>query len=322
MTAPQTTSQTTSQTPPRAAYTPDVRRVDDEVREAIARGQRFEYAGDQARAHRAYGTALALADTPALRAEAVRRMGDTHRARGAWAEARAAYDRSAMLAAEAGLDDLYAEALNADGSIAVLQGDAARATAVFERALQCNPGPRVRGLLLQNVGMLAARGRDHARAVELFVASLGCFRESGYRRGVIIALNNLGAARIEVGEPAAAVPLLREAAAIARELQELDLLLLTVRNEAEACLQLGRLDEAEQYIGEALGHFSKVGNEARRAECLVILGDVQRARRDPLLDGVAARCYALAAELAESVGASPIATRARAALAAPSVSPG
>lgn len=307
---------------PRAAYTPDGARAADEAREAIAQGQRFEYAGDQDRAQRAYGTALALADTPALRAEAVRRLGDTQRARGAWAEARSAYARSAAIADDAGLHDLLAEALNAEGSVAVLQGDAERAQDTFERALQCNPGPRVRGLLLQNVGMCAARQRDHARAVELFVASLGCFRESGYRRGVIIALNNLGAARIEVGEPAAAVPLLREAAAIARELQELDLLLLTVRNEAEVCLKLGRLDEAEQYIGEALGHFSKVGNEARRAECLVILGDVQRARGLPALDGVAARCYALAAELAESVGAAPIAARARAALASPPVSAG
>ena len=74
---------------PRTAYTPAVERSDAEVRDAIARGQRFEYAGDQERAHRAYGTALAMADTPALRAEAVRRLGDTHRARGAWAEARA-----------------------------------------------------------------------------------------------------------------------------------------------------------------------------------------------------------------------------------------
>jgi len=309
---------------PRAAYTPAVQQSDSEaeVRDAIARGQRFEYAGDQERAHRAYGTALALADTPALRAEAVRRVGDTHRARGAWAEARAAYARSAAIADEAGLHDLLAEALNAEGSIAVLQGDAERAQATFERGLHCNPGPRVRGLLLQNVGMCAARRGDHARAVTLFVASLGCFRESGYRRGVIIALNNLGAARIEVGEPAAAVPLLREAAAIARELQELDLLLLTVRNEAEVCLKLGRLDEAEQYIGEALGHFSKVGNEARRAECLVILGDVQRARGVPTLDGVAARCYTLAAELATSVNAGPIAERARAALASLPVSVG
>ncbi|MGZ8494027.1 MAG: tetratricopeptide repeat protein, partial [Gemmatirosa sp.] len=288
---------------------------DREVRDAIAQGQRFEYAGDAERARTAYGTALALAETPALQAEAVRRLGDTHRARGAWDEARRAYARSAAIADAAGLRDLLAEALNAEGSVAVLQGDAEQAGRVFERALRENPGPRVRGLLLQNIGMCAVRERDHARAVELFVASLGCFRESGYRRGIIIALNNLGAARIEVGEPTAAVPLLREAASIARELHELDLLLLTVRNEAEVCLKLGRLEEAEQYIGEALGHFSRAGNESRRAECLVILGDVQRAHGTAALDAVAARCYTLAAELADSVGAGLIAARARTALA-------
>ncbi|MGZ9117354.1 MAG: tetratricopeptide repeat protein [Gemmatirosa sp.] len=304
-----------SRAPSRESAEPVEGEPEREVRDAIAQGQRFEYAGDVERARTAYGTALALAETPALQAEAVRRLGDTHRARGAWDEARRAYARSAAIADAAGLRDLLAEALNAEGSVAVLQGDAEQAGRVFERALRENPGPRVRGLLLQNIGMCAVRERDHARAVELFVASLGCFRESGYRRGIIIALNNLGAARIEVGEPTAAVPLLREAASIARELHELDLLLLTVRNEAEVCLKLGRLEEAEQYIGEALGHFSRAGNESRRAECLVILGDVQRAHGTAALDAVAARCYTLAAELADSVGAGLIAARARTALA-------
>ena len=52
-----------------------------DVYDAIASGRRFEYAGDATRALHAYGTALALADTPVLRAEAVRRVGDAHRGR-------------------------------------------------------------------------------------------------------------------------------------------------------------------------------------------------------------------------------------------------
>lgn len=287
-----------------------------DVDEAIAQGRRLEYGGDAARALRAYRTAVALADMPDVRAEAVRRVGDAHRALGAWDQARAAYAESLALARAHGLHELEAEALNAEGTIALLRGDVAGADALFDGALGCNPGARVRGLVLSNLGVCAARRGDHARAVELFISALGSYREAGYERGVLIAINNVAAASIELRQPEAAMPLLREAAQLARELMELDLLLLTVRNDAEACLQLGRLDDAEQRIGEALGHFAHVGSEARRAECLVILGDVLRARGTPEQEVAAARCYERALALAESVGATHVATRARAALGA------
>ena len=285
-----------------------------DVHEALACGRRFEYGGDAARALHAYGVALALADTPALRAEAVRRVGDAHRKREAWDAARAADAESLALARAHGLGDLEAEALNATATVSILRGDVAGAEPLFRRALACRPGPRVRGLVLTNLGLCAARGGEHALAVELFAASLDCYREANYERGVLMAINNVAAAHIETGEPEAALPLLREAAQLARDLMELDLLLLTVRNEGEACLKLGRLDEAERRVGEALGHFATVGGESRRAECLVILGDVLRAHHTPAQETAAMRCYARAVEIAEAVGAAHVVERARAAM--------
>ncbi len=276
-------------------------------------GQRFEFAGDPERALRAYQTAEALADTPALRAEATRRVGDAHRARCAWAAAQTAYAESLALAERWALKDLAAEALNARGIVFVLQGDEGSAEPVFWEGLRHDPEPRVRGLLLQNLGMCAVRRREHPRAVELFVAALACFRTSGYRRGVVMALINVAAATIEVGtDPATALPVLREAAAIARELMDLDLLLLTVSNEAELNARLGHLVEAERLMGEAIGHFANAGNESRRAECLAVLGDIHRAYGTAEHDAVAARCYERSAALAESVGAANVVARARA----------
>jgi tetratricopeptide (TPR) repeat protein len=287
-----------------------------DAHEAIERGRRFEYGGDPARALQLYEAAVALADTPALRADAVRRVGDAHRARGEWAAAGAAYDESLAVARAHGLTDLEAEALNATATIAILRGDPLGAEPVFEQALQRNPGPRVRGLVLTNLGLCAARAGDHARALDLFVSSLDCYREAGYERGVLIAINNLAAAHIETGQPEAGLPLLREAAHLARELMELDLLLLTVQNKAEAYLKIGRLDEAERCIGEAIGHFTSAGGEGRRAECLVVLGDVLRAYRTPDQDAAARRCYERAASIAEAAGAAHVAARARVSLAA------
>lgn len=288
----------------------------DEASSHLLAGQRYEFAGDPERALRAYLTAEALADTPGLRAEAIRRIGDAHRARCAWDAACAAYAESLAIAEGCGLTDLAAEALNARGIVALLQGDVEGAEPLFRRGLVHHPEPRVRGLLLQNLGMCAARRGEHACAVGLFVESLAFMRDSGYRRGVVIALINVAAATIEVGAaPEGALPLLREAASIARELMDLDLLLLTVSNEAEMCAKLGRLAEAEVYIGEAIGHFAQAGNESRRAECLTVLGDIHRAYRTPEQDTVAARCYERSAALAASVGAASIVERARASLA-------
>ena len=290
--------------------------VAHDAHRALESGRRFEYGGDPARALRAYRTAVALADAPAVRAEAVRRVGDAHRAHGAWASALESYQESVAIARAHGLADLTAEALSAEGTVAVLRGDLVAARQRFGEALSCNPGARVRGLVLTNLGLCAARDGEHARAVELFVSSLDCYREASYARGVLMALNNVAAAHIETGDPAAAMPLLREAAHMARRDMELDLLLLTVRNEAEACLKLGNLADAEERIGEALGHFTHAGAEARQGECLVILGDVLRAYRTPGGDHGARRCYERAVELAEMVDAGHVAARARAALAA------
>ena len=89
-----------------------------------------------------------------------------------------------------------------------------------------------------------------------------------------------------------------------------------MRNEGEACLKLGRLEEAERCLGEALGHFATAGARFRRAECLVILGDVLRAHRTPAQAIAATRCYERAAEIASAAGAAHVAERARSAMAA------
>jgi tetratricopeptide (TPR) repeat protein len=287
-----------------------------DVHELLVGGQRLEFAGAPARALGVYRTAEALADTPELRAEAIRRVGDAHRARGRWAEALDAYGRSLTIADGIGHDALAAEALNAIGSVSVLRGDVDEATATFEAALRRKPGPHVEGLLRQNLGMCALGRADRGRALALFEEALACFRTSGYRRGEVMALNNLGALQVELGNPGDALPQLRAAGRIARELTDLDLLLLTVCNESEAFLKLGHVDEAEQHLQEAIGHFSSAGNERRLAECLAVLGDVHRARGEDGCLAVAARCYRRAQALAAAAGDTSLAERARASLSA------
>ncbi|HEU4628880.1 MAG TPA: hypothetical protein VFS08_04015, partial [Gemmatimonadaceae bacterium] len=175
-----------------------------DARAALDAGLRLERGGMPDRALQWYQEALDCAATPALQSEALRHIADAHRARGEWAEALAAARRSAAVATAAGLSELRAEALNAEGNVHLVRGDAAAARPLFEQALTDAADDRIRGILLQNLGTCAARDGDGAAAHELFTASLSCFRDAGYERGVLIALNNVAAATIEFGDAAAA----------------------------------------------------------------------------------------------------------------------
>ena len=286
------------------------------ARAALDAGARHEAAGSPERAASCYEEALAWSATPTIGAEAHRRLADVHRSRGDWPRAIAAARRSAAIAAEAGLDALRAEALNAEGNVHLVRGEIGEARALFEGALAHASGDRVRGIVLQNLGTCAARAGDFAAAGELFATSLGHFRAARYERGVLIALNNVASARADAGDPAAALPLLAEAGEIARALNDVDLLVVTVSVEAEALGKLGRHDEAERCIGEALGFFAHARNDLRRAECLLVLGDIHAAQGGEGHRDTAQRCYGMALQLAESLDAAGVARRARSAMGA------
>jgi tetratricopeptide (TPR) repeat protein len=262
----------------------------------------MERGGNTERALAAYAEATALATTPEERAEAYRRTADVHRTRTEWGDAIAAARTSARIARRAGLAEPLAEALNAEAGVYLLQGAVGGATSLLEEALALDVGDRVRGILLQNLGMGAARSGDAQTARRHFRESADCFERAGYERGALIALNNTAAADIEYGDPAAAIPVLAEAASIARRLQDLDLLLLTVRNSAEAMTRCDRLSEALTLVTEAIGFFATESNALRRAECLMILGDIH-ARQGGARDETACRCYELARGIAGEIEA-------------------
>jgi tetratricopeptide (TPR) repeat protein len=281
------------------------------AREALREGARLEFAGYPDRALGLYHEARALADTPAMASEALRRLGDAHRGAGRWVPALDAYRASRGAAECAGLGDLAVEALAGEGIVAVLREDLAAAAATFAQCARLATGPRARGLAAANLGMCAARRGDHAGAEAHLTEALAHFRACGVRRGELGALINLAAATIERGAAEEALPTLAAATAIARELNDFEYLLLTAQNEAGALVGLGRLEEAECRLGEALGHFNGPQHRRRRAECLVILAAIYRARGTEDHRDVAARCTAQAVVLAASVGADDVVARAR-----------
>lgn len=272
-----------------------------DVRKLIERGIRLERGGVLDTALGCYEEAADMADGPAQLSEAMRHQADVYRLHCQWDDALRRAAEAERIAREAGLPDCAAEALNARAAIEQSRGNLAEAAALYHAVLELTADHRIRGCALQNLGALAAMAADHDAAAGYFEGSLQCFRDAGYDRGVAIALNNLGRASLDRGDIARAEEVLGPAVVQARQIEDLELASLALVNLGEALLGRGEHERAEEEASAALGFFKVSGNLWRQVECLKVLGDVRRARKEP---EVARRLYEQALAVAGRIGES------------------
>lgn len=267
--------------------------------ELIDDGMAAERLGLLDRAESSYCLA-AESDDAAVQAVALTKLADVRRARAEW-DAALDYARRAQCVAR-GLDDrsLLDEALVAEGNVLMCRGDFTAATAAFESLLASATDPRLRGVVLQNLGSILAQKGQLGAAERSFSESYGFFRQAGYRRGEAIALNNYGRVALDRKNAELAERLLEDALAIAREVEDGDLVALATLNLAEALGQRGEAKRARDLASAAFGHFDSCQNRWRQVECLRLLG-VLHEREHCLED--AERCYERGLELAEEIDA-------------------
>jgi len=270
------------------------------ARNDIDEGLRFEQHGvlDSALVH--YERATRATSDAALISEACRRQSSIHRTRCDWDLAIACAERAIAVAREARLDDLHSEALSALAAVHRSRGDLDEAEVLLDGALRLAHDERVRGIILQNIGGVAAERRDLETAQHKFVESYGCFRRSGYRRGEAFALNNYGRALLEGGQGAQAARVLTQAVAIARDVEDEELVALATLNVAETMYLVGDLTKAESHVSEALGYFNHTQNAWRQIECLRLLGDITVKAHEL---ATAVHCYVRGMQLALRIGA-------------------
>ena len=105
-------------------------------------------------------------------------------------------------------------------------------------------------------------------------------REIADARGAAHALNGLGLAAVQLGDPVEAEARFAEAATAARDLGE-DLLYAKVaRGQAEAAILAGRLDDADRLAAEALRRFERCGIPYDVTHAWITQAQVQKARGD------------------------------------------
>lgn len=263
---------------------------------------RCEKAGLLDKALQLYREARSKERDPALVAEAWRLESYVEHGRCAWEAALAAARQSGAIARAAGLDDLTAEALNAEAAVHLARGELDAAAALLEAMLDLTSVARVRGLALQNLGILYGQRGELEKAARQFEEALAEFERADYRWGQAHVLNNRVALALEVDAPDydGAAALGQRAAALAREEGDLDLLAIARLNLAEALAGLGEHEQAQREASTALGQFQVSGNVWRRVSCLRILGDVSVARGDP---DTARAMWERGLELARDIGA-------------------
>ncbi|NIR59036.1 MAG: hypothetical protein GWO02_05705, partial [Gammaproteobacteria bacterium] len=232
--------------------------------------------------------------------EALRRKSDVYRQKCAWDAALKAARASAQTAIRAELPELFAEALNAEAAVYLSRGDLVAARPLLEQILSIVAEDRIRGIAHQNLGNIAAQGKEFESAKAHFLESRDHFRRAGYRRGEAIALINQVAIANLTGDHDGALSAARDAVPATREVGDYELLALASINQAEALAGLERFSEAEELASQALGFFGIEGNRYRQVGCLRVLGDINRKQKHFVN---AIRCYERALKLAEGIDA-------------------
>jgi DNA-binding SARP family transcriptional activator len=146
---------------------------------------------------------------------------------------------------------LMAQLLRMTGRFADADEEAQRAMIVglsAEDPLTCSYAPNVRGLL-------AYKDRRYEECVDYHAAALDAFRADGNKHGEASALSNMSWAQLNLGDPGAAVAACEQVLAINRELGAGFRLGNSLYAMSNALTVTGRLDEALDYLTEALQIF-------------------------------------------------------------------
>lgn len=267
--------------PPGAPKPPAARLPRAAVAERIAQGMARLHAGDGDGAIGAFAEARRLAvelrDVAGLSA-ALRHESIVRRQRSEWSEAIALARQAAEAARGAGLNDALAEAYNAEAVVHQSRGAFEEAESLLADAFVTTDDDRLLGAVLANLGSIAAQRGDLEGARTHLIGSARKFRDCRYFLGEASVLNNLGRLGLDQGNGRVALPMLHDALGAARRAGDAELIAIVQRNLGEAMWLAGDADGAESMTTTALATFTAEGNEARRAECLRILGELDEAR--------------------------------------------
>jgi len=179
--------------------------------------------------------------------------------------------------------DTHLQAQIVLGSCALRLADYERAGRCFRRALAIAPQerhPHNAAAMFLNLALIEKALGRFEEARSLHIRSMHQYERLGDVGGQALCCNNLGDLELELGNPRAAVPYLREGLALCDRHGLVGTRMLVLANLSEASLLVGDDDDAESHARRALDSAEPAGNRAVGCVAKLVLARLALRRRD------------------------------------------
>ncbi len=223
-------------------------------------------------------------ESPYIRAEAFRQLGNLQFYQGQWSQAQTYYQQSLALF-EANNDRGYVASIyNSLGYIAVQQGNYDLANKHHQRVIDIvqpnGDSQRILAGAYNSLGIIASVQADWNAAIDSFEKSLTIYDEIQLPREAAGVYMNLAMAYVDIEEWVAAGEYYAQATALAEKSGNLLTLSKIYINRAEFLLNIGTIDVAQLYCDKALVLFQKINDNIGIAEVYKLYGRIHRHRKD------------------------------------------
>ncbi len=211
-------------------------------------------------------------------------FGELYTERSRYEEALKAFKESLQIQRDVGDENNQALCLNNIGNVYLAKGQSSDALTYYERALELRKKaniPSQVGETLHNLAEASLKAGDYGQSLDYHLKALELFRSSGDKSGAAIQSYSMGTIFEYQGRYGAALKSKEEALKTFRELQDRGFWMAEILSGyGNSLSQVGRHDEAQKNLAEAMTLARELQNKTLVAQILNFQGDTFYYRGD------------------------------------------
>jgi tetratricopeptide (TPR) repeat protein len=205
-------------------------------------------------------------------------LGELYTERTRYEEALKAFKEALQIQRDVGDENRQALCLNNIGNVYLAKGLSSDALTYYERALELRKKTNVPsqvGETLHNLGEASLKAGDYGQSLDYHLKALELFRNSGDKSGAAIQSYSMGTIFEYQGRYGAALKSKEEALKTFRELQDRGFWMAEILSGyGNSLSQVGRYEEAQQNLTEAMTLARQLQNKTLIAQILNFQGDI------------------------------------------------